>query len=988
MSRPLLVVLALVALLALPLGSASAANTAPSPKKQAANAFKHLRIDTKAVPKKNLKKRHKRRLLKLVATARRQSLKRPCRSVKTMRTYRKRLKLIREPRLRRFELNITTIRGALESDALAANVALLQLPRAKSCGGGKRSTVTQSAPQVVESDATHVRMKVALPPPTFVAHQVGGTTYQQVYMGGMGETGDVGDPGVPKVTQFLGVPEGADVEVTLNGSQGYDLDGVNLFPHQEEPVDLPPLPSGAPDPETFLDPPFEKDGKAYKSNGKFPPKPASGGGIGNMRDLRVGGVDFAGAQYKPKTDKLHVFTSIDVTVKFGGANTGKFGDADAFRGRWSSWFQQNYEGLVENYDAVAGNLGPAAGGVQFCGEEMLVITSPAYEPAANAFAAAKNDQGYFAKVKLTGTGAGQIGTTKEQIQSFIRGELKADCLVRPQFVVLLGNTDAVPTFVVPCKTGQTLADCDVATDLPYSLDGVGSDLFADVMLGRIPATSPANALQVVNKIVNYENTMPAPEGDDFYKHATVTGYWQPSMPCYPNAGVKGTPNCDKKNPPVTGHRDIDYRNHREVRGFTLYSDKVLKAMKSDAYTVDRLWTTDNANVVPEEYQDGSQIPSALRRPNFAWDADTQDFLDSYNGGRFLIFHRDHGWENGWGAPTLSSANIPDLTNGSKLPVVFGVNCLSARFDNPADPSFIEEQIELPTNGAVAGFGDTRVSPSNPNNHMALGFFDALFPSAAPGFGSDTPTRRLGDVLLSGKAYMATQVGFEGQNAGNTEFEHYLYHLLGDPSMQMWAASPRRFQTTQVDSKWRTVTPAGPGDPDFQVEVNFGQGSGEPPAGGTVATLLHDGDPIGRGVVGDDGRVTIEPDVKTDTNRLTVALNQEGVLPIQDPVEQGNPAQPTSLTLQGASKVTFDKPTTFTGHLDPIISGAPINVVYTRDSNGETITHSVSTDSAGNYTDTVTIPRAKAGGWKAQASYAGDVTHGASSSNVLQFTVGP
>src|SRR3954469_25287576 len=237
-----LAVVALVALLALPAGAAMAANTAPSPKKQASTAFKHLKLDTKAVPRKNLRPKHKRRLLKLVTKSKRQSLKRPCASVKTLRTYRKRLKLVREPKKRRFELNITTIRGALESDALSTNVALLQLPRSKRCGGGEKSTVNKTVPRVDESDASHGRVKVALPPPTFVPHQVGGTTYQEMFMGGMGETGDVGDPGLPKVTQFVGVPEGANVQVTVNGSQGYDLDGVNLFPHQEESKDLPQIP--------------------------------------------------------------------------------------------------------------------------------------------------------------------------------------------------------------------------------------------------------------------------------------------------------------------------------------------------------------------------------------------------------------------------------------------------------------------------------------------------------------------------------------------------------------------------------------------------------------------------------------------------------------------------------------------------------------------------------------------------------------------------
>src|SRR3954465_5097734 len=267
-----LAVVALVALLALPAGAAMAANTAPSPKKQASTAFKHLKLDTKAVPRKNLKARHKRRLLKLVGKARKQSLKKPCASVKTLRTYRKRLKLIREPKKRRFELNITTIRGALESDALTTNVALLQLPRAKRCGGGKKSTVMQTVPRVAESDASHVRVKVALPPPTFVAHKVGGTTYQEMFMGGVGETGDVGDPGLPKATQFLGVPQGANVQVIVNGSQGYDPGGVNLFAHQEESRDLPAIPGGS-NPEDFSGPRFEKDAKSYKPGQTFPPKP-------------------------------------------------------------------------------------------------------------------------------------------------------------------------------------------------------------------------------------------------------------------------------------------------------------------------------------------------------------------------------------------------------------------------------------------------------------------------------------------------------------------------------------------------------------------------------------------------------------------------------------------------------------------------------------------------------------------------------------------
>jgi hypothetical protein len=263
--------------------------------------------------------------------------------------------------------------------------------------------------------------------------------------------------------------------------------------------------------------------------------------------------------------------------------------------------------------------------------------------------------------------------------------------------------------------------------------------------------------------------------------------------------------------------------------------------------------------------------------------------------------------------------------------------------------------------------------------MALGFFDALFPTTVPGFGSSTPTRRLGDVLLSGKAYMASQSGLDGQSAGDTYYEHQLYHLLGDPSMQMWAAPPVQFDPGRIDSKVRTIARSNPGDPPFQVEVAFEGGSG------AVATLFHGDEPIGRGTVGSDGKATILPERNTDTQDLTVRFQREGALPVQDTV-----VQVTTLTLTGPAAVAFDKGATFSGHLDPAFAGAPVRVVYTPDSssNGSPIEHTAVTNGGGNYSDSVTIPRSQQGAWHAQAFYDGDSEHLSSSSAALAFTVGP
>ena len=44
----------------------------------------------------------------------------------------------------------------------------------------------------------------------------------------------------------------------------------------------------------------------------------------------------AGGQYTPKSGKLHVFTSLDVTVNFGGNNQGTFGDATVMNSPWKA----------------------------------------------------------------------------------------------------------------------------------------------------------------------------------------------------------------------------------------------------------------------------------------------------------------------------------------------------------------------------------------------------------------------------------------------------------------------------------------------------------------------------------------------------------------------------------------------------------------------------------------------------------------------------
>jgi Peptidase family C25/Propeptide_C25 len=842
-----------------------AASASASPQTQAAKRLNTLVRDTRKLPKRLVTRRNKAALVRLAKSAKKTSKRNPCRSVRTLRAYRRKLKRVRRPRIRTNAPTTSSRRGQLESDTLAANVALLALPRARRCGG-KSVTVAEAKADVLESDERHLRLRLSLPLPTFSAHQVGGSEYQQMFMEGAGETSGEGKPGLPQLSEFFAVPVGADVSVKVNDSEGYDLGGVNLFPHQPDPVDAAP-PPGAPPLSEFLEDPFVKSKRAYRSRKAFPANPAGGGPLGNMRDLRIGGVDLTGAQYTPKKKKLHVFTSLDVTVDFGGANQGIFGDATVMNSPWEAYFHRNYGRMVVNSSAVADklNTGP---GKPFCGEDMLVVTSPTLKPAADSFANARKAAGYHPRVVLVGSAPGQIGDTLAQIQAYILGELNADCEVRPSYVILFGDTSHVPTWHVPCAQNGDVNECAIPSDLPYSLNAP-SDLFADVMLGRIPAPNLDAANAVVNKMVGYETTAPSNDSD-FYTHTTVTAYFEQRALCVLNEGQSGEPNCKAKNGPVTGHYILDYPNHKDGRGFTLTAENIRTAMVDAGLNVDRVYTKgDDDQVIPEEYYNGTPIPDYLRLPTFPWNGTGADLLAHYNAGRSLILHRDHGWHSGWANPYLTTADTPSMSNGTKLPVVFGVDCSSATFDIPGAPSFVETQVMKPDGGAFAGFGDTAVSPTWPNNHMAYGFFDAMFPDTIPTFGAADPTTRLGDILLSGKNYMAAK------NDGAGEYqEHYLYHLLGDPSAQAWVATPVHIDVGKINVQLIPITQ--PGGPPFKIHVDMGdQGISTP----TVITLYHQGNVVGRGVV-TQGAVDITPEAAVNRSNLSVAFEQDRALPAQ------------------------------------------------------------------------------------------------------------
>ena len=59
-----------------------------------------------------------------------------------------------------------------------------------------------------------------------------------------------------------------------------------------------------------------------------------------------------------------------------------------------------------------------------------------------------------------------------------------------------------------------------------------------------------------------------------------------------------------------------------------------------------------ADIWPQYYKNGDELPKELKHPPFAWDGSTKDILQAINDGSFLLLYSGHGTRFGFGTPAF------------------------------------------------------------------------------------------------------------------------------------------------------------------------------------------------------------------------------------------------------------------------------------------------------------------------------------------------
>lgn len=873
---------------------------------------------------------------RLVGLARRISVQQatnPCAAITTIERYRTTIKRLPKREAKRAL--------SIDARALKLNQRLLASKRAARCGGGiAPAGVSTATPSVLRSDATGVSLKVNLPEVGVGTKSKGGRLWTELGAQGTDAPQLPGQPAIPTASFTIAVPEGAQLDTVASAGEGYDLSAVELLPAQPDAVDatsLEPRPnfrSGA-----YMDAKFVPPGDAYKTD-VFPAKPADAAIVGDSRGLRLATIQVPLATYQPKRKRLRIHRSVNVNVAFKGGST--FGGDG---GPWDKFGMSIAGGLV-NAAVVREQWTRFPFKPRPCGEEFLIVTSATTRPAADALRAARTSAGILTRVVQTGAGAGEIGTTSDQIRDYIRGQLSSRLCVRPSYVVLLGNEELVPTYEI---SGAT-------SDLPYATKD-DADTLPDLAAGRIPGKDLAEVQTAIDKIIAY-GTTPLPGGAR--SRAMVAAQFQD-----------------------------DDGDGREDRTFIQFAETVSQGLEARGVNVSRVYG-EEPHGNPTTFNDGTPLPASLLKPGFGWNGTGAQVSTALNGNVFMAIHRDHGWSSGWGTPGYTSADIDALTN-TALPVMLSINCSSGAYDRN-DASLATRALVRPNGGAVAVFGDTEDSPSWHNTQLAFGFVDALLPSVLPGEGP-AERQRLGDALTWGKLRLNGLAPAAGD--GNTRFEHRIWHLFGDPTMYMRGGSSLRFDLGALATQFVYVN-AKPGPPPEEREPNYLVRLKGLPATltGQSIALLKGGEVVGQALVGGDGTAELPAvfgDGSVRPGDLKVVIDG----PSDDPavtVPVDSQKGTTSLTQQCPASVLLGGTMKVSGQLLGVPAGQTVNVTLDPPdsvvANAATpaIVKTAETDASGNWSVELTPTQSQLGQWTVQSSYAGDDAHEGSQSTSCAVSV--
>jgi hypothetical protein len=314
----------------------------------------------------------------------------------------------------------------------------------------------------------------------------------------------------------------------------------------------------------------------------------------------------------------------------------------------------------------------------FSGADYVIIAPDEFAPALNSLIALRQSEGLTVTVESPQAIYDAYGDGRPD-PAAVRAYLAhayAAWEPRPTYVLLVGDgsfdpkryrADSTPTFIPPY-----LADVDpwageTAADNRYvTVDG--NDDLPDMLIGRLPVQTLAEAQDVVKKIVQYE-TAPLPGG------------W--------NSNV--TFVADNADP--------------EAGDFAAQSEIIASTYVTTPFTAQRIYFTPPATTI-------ASVQQAV--------------LSAWNTGALIMQFAGHSSWQQWAQERFFHLDdLASLHNDHRWPVVVEMTCFTGAFQRP-EPTLDEELLKLNDRGAVTVWGATGLGINTGHDWLDNGFFRAVF----------------------------------------------------------------------------------------------------------------------------------------------------------------------------------------------------------------------------------------------------------------------
>lgn len=648
----------------------------------------------------------------------------------------------------------------------------------------------------------------------FVDRNINGSTMKGIEFSESLLQNEEGCPDLPGFGRYIAIPQGATPVVEIVNMRTERFTNVEIAPAPRIPLDTEDGPLY-----------YEKKQTVYSKNELYPAQPVTIGDFSQIRGVDVAMLGITPYQYNPATKELIVYRDIEINIRFEGGNR-QFGNEKYRNPYWDAIMEDaifNYSSLpVIEYNTRSRNN-------RSTGWEYVIITpnNEIFTQWADSIKKFRTEEGiYTGVVKLSDIGT---NVNANMLEAYVN-DAYANWDIPPVAVLILGdygsnNDDRItsPIWDNYCVSDNILAD-------------VSGNSMPDIVFARITAQNADQLESMIGRFMNYERHPPT--NPSFYDKPITALGWQTERWFQICSEVVGGfwKNGLGKNP---------------VRINEIYqgSPGSIWSSAQNTSTVVGIFGPAGLGYIPAS-------PSELGN----WSGgNASQINNAINEGSFMLMHRDHGYEGGWGEPSYGNSNINGLTN-TDLCFILSVNCLTGKY-NYSSECFTEKFHRHTFLGQPAGalglIAASEVSYSFVNDVYVWGLTDNLWPGFMPQYGA-TPNSR-GVLPAFGNAagkYFLKQSNWP-YNTSNKEVTYNLFHHHGDAFLRVCAFVPTDIVATYEPELFE-------GDTIFTINAT---------PNSTIA-LTVDGEILGTGVTGFMSDIEIQIPPQTAGTRVKVVITRQ------------------------------------------------------------------------------------------------------------------